>query len=518
MKANKRTKQLKIGGMTCIHCEHKIAQKLRNTAGVTDVQVHYRTGTADISFDAGLVSLQTLIVTIEKLGYSVLAKNAKPYSATRRMLGFLTVIVLLYVLLQYFGVLNLLVPSQLADSQMGYGMLLLIGLITSVHCVAMCGGITLSQCMPHTGSSKTAKGPMAAFVPAFRYNLGRVLSYTVIGFIFGFVGMLFGGSSGTGLPVMAQGILKIAAGGFMAIMGINMLDIFPWLRKFQPRIPKFIRRKVHTEKVRSSGPFLVGLLNGFMPCGPLQSMQLVALAAGNPFAGALSMLLFSLGTVPLMLGLGSAVSALGHRFTQRVMGIGAVLVVVLGLAMLSQGGSLSGLFTPGTMTAAILGLSMVGIAVDIPFSKPGRRVVSALTGFAMAVLLLVAWNGWATTHDTASGEKGPAEIVNGSQIVRSVLSGRGYPSITVAAGTPVIWTINAPEGSINGCNNRINIQEFGITNYAFAQGDNVILFTPTKAGQFSYSCWMGMIHGSITVTAADAATPDAAHNDASQKQ
>lgn len=51
-------------------------------------------------------------------------------------------------------------------------------------------------------------------------------------------------------------------------------------------------------------PFIVGIHNGFMPCGPLQSMWIVALAGGSSFAGAFSMLLFSLGTVPLMLGLG----------------------------------------------------------------------------------------------------------------------------------------------------------------------------------------------------------------------
>ena len=59
------------------------------------------------------------------------------------------------------------------------------------------------------------------------------------------------------------------------------------------------------------------------------------------------MLAFSLGTVPLMLGLGSFVAMLGKRFSAKVMETGAVLVVVLGLAMLSQGGNLSGLFYSG---------------------------------------------------------------------------------------------------------------------------------------------------------------------------
>lgn len=65
-------------------------------------------------------------------------------------------------------------------------------------------------------------------------------------------------------------------------------------------LPNFIGKF----RVKNSQPFVVGLLNGFMPCGPLQSIQLVALATGNPFTGGLSMFAFSLGTVPLMLGLG----------------------------------------------------------------------------------------------------------------------------------------------------------------------------------------------------------------------
>ena len=94
------------------------------------------------------------------------------------------------------GILNLLVPSQLADTKMGYGMLFVIGLITSVHCIAMCGGINLSQCIPQVTqgeSDNTSK--LAAFCPALAYNMGRVLSYTAVGFVLGLVGFLMGGGT-----------------------------------------------------------------------------------------------------------------------------------------------------------------------------------------------------------------------------------------------------------------------------------------------------------------------------------
>lgn len=106
-------------------------------------------------------------------------------------------------------------------------------------------------------------------------------------------------------------------------------------------------QKREPEKGRKQSAICDRSVNGMMPCGPLQSMQIVALASANPFAGALSMLAFSLGTVPLMLGLGSFVAMLGKRLSAKVMETGAVLVVVLGLAMLSQGGNLSGLFYSG---------------------------------------------------------------------------------------------------------------------------------------------------------------------------
>jgi plastocyanin domain-containing protein len=66
---------------------------------------------------------------------------------------------------------------------------------------------------------------------------------------------------------------------------------------------------------------------------------------------------------------------------------------------------------------------------------------------------------------------------------------------------PVKWIINAPDGSINGCNNRMIIKEYDIE-YSFKNGENIIEFTPSQAGKFQYTCWMGMIRGTITVSQA----------------
>ncbi len=509
MESTQKSKRLLIGGMTCINCQNKIEKKMRGTAGISYVKVSYGAGTADVTYDTAVLSLGDIRAVIEKLDYRVLTETGRRKPDAGRVMGILAIIVSLYALLQQLGILNFLVPSQLADAKMGYGMLFVIGLITSIHCIAMCGGINLSQCIPRTQEAGETKGKLAAFKPAALYNLGRVISYTAVGFVLGFAGLIFGSGTDAGVPVMAQGILKLVAGVFMVIMGINMLGIFPWFRRLQPHMPKFLARKVNTEKARSKSPLIVGLLNGFMPCGPLQSMQIVALASGNPFAGALSMFLFSLGTVPLMLGLGSVVSALGRKFTQKVMSIGAVLVVVLGLAMLSQGGSLSGLLPPDLLLPIVLGLCAVGIVTSIPFKKQSYKTVSAAAVSVAAVIAIAVWSIGAFSGNSGAQSSGSIIIEDGKQVVSSTLSSSRYPNITVQTGTPVKWVIDAPQGSINGCNNRINIQEYNISNYAFQTGENIIEFTPTKAGRFQYSCWMGMIRGTITVTQAGAAADTA---------
>jgi sulfite exporter TauE/SafE/plastocyanin domain-containing protein len=280
-----------------------------------------------------------------------------------------------------------------------------------------------------------------------------------------------------------QGAVQLAAGVFMVIMGINMLGIFQGsigtiLRRFNLRLPAVFAKKADGQKGGNKSPLVIGLLNALMPCGPLQAMQLYALSTGSPIAGGFSMFLFSMGTVPLMFGIGALSSVLSKKFTLRVMKAGAVLVTVLGMTMFTNGWNLAGInFNPFDSIAA-------------------------------------AFNPFASAGGAAEAGTFEPVIEKGYQIVNSSLSGGRYPAITVQQGIPVRWTINAPQGSINGCNNRMIIREYKIE-HRFKPGENIIEFTPDKPGRFSYSCWMGMIRSSITVVAkgeraADIPEPDTA--------
>ncbi|MCH5277333.1 MAG: sulfite exporter TauE/SafE family protein [Desulfovibrionaceae bacterium] len=487
-----------IGGMTCVNCQNIMEKALRRTKGVVSATVSYAHATADIVYHPEEISPEDISAVIESLGYEALADERAGRPGIMNMVSLLVIIVALYVMLQSLGILNRLAPSQLADSRMGYGMLFVIGLLTSVHCIAMCGGINLSQCLPQTARSGAESG---LFLPALAYNMGRVCSYTAAGVVLGLVGFCMDSDPGSWASIHLQGMVKILAGLGMVIMGITMLGIFPWLRRFTPRMPKFFAPNEGTRKAKAARPFVVGLLNGCMPCGPLQSMWVVALAAGNPFAGGLSMFLFSLGTVPLMLGLGSLVSALGRKFTHAAMTVGAVLVVVLGLSMLSQGGSLSGWLPPDLLLVLVMALCAAGVMLSLPLESTMLRYGVRGASLLLVVGAYALWSFQGLPRGDSKTEN-TAELVNGVQVVTSTLSSGRYPNITVREGIPVTWIIDAPEGSINGCNNRILIQDYGIE-HSFHPGKNVIEFTPARKGTVRYSCWMGMIHGAIRVTDGD---------------
>ena len=288
--------------------------------------------------------------------------------------------------------------------------------------------------------------------PSLLYNLGRVISYTVIGGIVGALGAVVS-FSGT-----AKGVVAILAGIFMVIMGLNMTGLFPWMKKLVPHMPKALAKKAHAKK---HSAFIVGLLNGLMPCGPLQAMQLYALGTGSFFAGALSMLVFSLGTVPLMFGFGALSTFLSGKFTKRLMKVSALLVVALGVVMLGRGLTQSG-------------LSPVLAADKLPSVS--------------------------------------AQVEENVQLVSTQMKSSTYDPITVKAGIPVKWTISADADSLNGCNNPVTIPKFGIQK-KLAPGDNVIEFTPTQEGDIVYSCWMGMISGVIHVTANEGGTESAAQTE-----
>lgn len=134
--------------------------------------------------------------------------------------------------------------------------------------------------------------------------------------------------------------VQIIAAVFMLVMALNLLGDFSLTRRLSLSLPKGLYSLLAG---KGSSSLLLGLLNGLMPCGPLQAMQLYALSTGSAARGALSMLLFSLGTVPLMLGAGLAAGRLRKSAASLLRTASALIVLFMGLNMLAQGLTLCGI-------------------------------------------------------------------------------------------------------------------------------------------------------------------------------
>lgn len=431
---NIKREKIKVYGMTCTSCEKGIEKEVKKLKGVINVWASFSKQYVIVEYDSEACSIAAIKKVINKIGYSTESQNVF------KVIGIL--IIALAVIFIGNSTTGIDMNSKLKGAT--YFMLFVVGVLTSIHCVGMCGGIMFSQSIK--GESK---GKIAAIKPALLYNLGRVLSYTILGGIVGAVGSVFT------LSITLKAALQLFAGIFMIIMGLNMSG-FGLFRKINFKLPW----SACSIKKKPKAPFLVGMLNGFMPCGPLQTMQFYALGTGSAFKGAFSMFLFALGTVPLMLAFGALSGLLSKNSTKTILKFSGILVVVLGITMGTRGLALAGVNLP-----------------NIGFSSKGNVGVAS---------------------SKIKSEASPkVTIENGVQIIKMTADENGYTpnGLYVQKNMPVKWIIDGK--SLNSCNDIIVIPSLN-KQINLQSGENVVEFTP-KDSDISFSCGMGMIRGVIKV-------------------
>ncbi len=200
-----------------------------------------------------------------------------------------------------------------------------LGLMGSFHCVGMCGPIALS--LPLRGDNvwqKTAGGLL--------YNFGRTITYGVMGAFFGLIGQGFH-------LIGFQQVISISMGSFMVLSAI-----LPWLFKnrFRGNLELFtspLRRAIQQLfKMRSyRGLFLIGLLNGLLPCGLVYLAIAGAIGAGNFYYAILFMILFGLGTVPMMLAISWAGNLFSIAIRNKINKVVPFLIVIIGTLFILRG-------------------------------------------------------------------------------------------------------------------------------------------------------------------------------------
>ena len=155
--------------------------------------------------------------------------------------------------------------------------------------MAVVGGLVLSMSATFAQEGDKVR-------PQLLFHGGRLLSFFFLGGVIGAIGANFS------LNTTATFVLSLLIGIVMFILGINLLDVFPWAKKLQPTMPKFLSKKaLGVSKLNHTlTPFLVGIATFFLPCGFTQSMQLYTLSTGSFWSGGLTMLSFALGTLPVL--------------------------------------------------------------------------------------------------------------------------------------------------------------------------------------------------------------------------
>ncbi len=442
--------KLKVHGTHCASCELLIERKFAKVPGVEKVHVNFASGKTEV-FSSRNISVRELDEAIRNDGYSVSRwedRHNSPVAAKHKntpkdyvQIGAIFLFMVGgYLILRQF---HLLPESLGITANMSYGFVFLIGLVAGTStCLAVAGGLLLAAAAKYNELYPELTG-YQKFKPTLYFNVGRIVSYTFFGGLIGTLGSVIS------LSARGTGILSILASLVMIMLGFQLLNLFPWLRHLQPRMPKFIAHKIHdlSGKDTRGGAFLLGALTFFLPCGFTLALQLYVLTTGSLITGALTMLAFSFGTLPMLLSLSALSSFAKGAFQKHFLRFSAVLVIILGFYNINNGLTLTG----------------ININLGSLFSNTGE-VAHAAT----------------------------VPVVDGKQTVDMTVDGYSYtPSqFTVQAGIPVEWRIDGSRAA--GCAQVITMPTAGVSKYLSPQGVTVIDFTPTQTGTIPFMCSMGM--------------------------
>ena len=449
--------QIDIKGMHCRSCELLLCDEIIKVPGVEEVSVYQNSGTAKIKYD-GELKFHAVKKAIEDAGYE-LGKEERPIISRNlgdyRELGIAFFIVIaLYSIAKNFGVFDL--SKNISGAYSSLGVVFLVGLTAGIStCMALVGGLILGAAARFSENHPTATG-IEKFKPHLIFNLGRIVSYFILGGVIGYAGSFFSLSSST------LGLMTIIVGLVMLLLGGQLIDIFPILKRFSFTLPTFLTdflgiQDRSDQEYSHKNSFVMGAMTFFLPCGFTQAMQLFAIKSGSPVVGAMTMGIFALGTAPGLLGVGGLTSIVKKESSRLFFKTAGVIVVLLAFFNLSNG------------------LNLLGIS---------PKVLGAFT---------------TKTALAKSGTDDPnVKLVKGIQEVRMRQTSRGYSpnSFTIQKGIPVRWIIISEDQY--SCASSIVSQKLGVRK-SLQLGENIIEFTPDKTGSIPFSCSMGMYTGSFTV-------------------
>jgi uncharacterized protein len=439
-----------IGGMHCVNCPGLVESRIRSLPQVETVKVLYPEGRAIITLKDP-VSLEALQNVVIQDGYTVSAEAPTSRMASMRDLaeiaGAFVVLAALVLALQHF---HLLPQGFGITDQMSYGLIFVIGLVASVSsCLAVTGGLMVALAAEYNQANEKLSDQQR-IVPLVYFNVGRLISYTLLGGVVGAIG------SALTLSAPVTGALTLLAAAVMILLGLHMLRIIPSLSTILPGLPRAFSERI--QKVASGNTkraaFALGALTFFLPCGFTQALQLYVLGKASFTVGALTMLAFALGTLPALVSLSAISSFARGAFQKHFMRFAGAAVVLLGLMNIQSGLVLS---NQGTAPSVAATETKIPGAAEIAQSGDAQRITMKVVGL----------------------DYQPNQF-------------------TVKVGQPVQWWIDGSEAE--GCGRLLIAPQLGIRKILSDSSTTLISFTPTRTGEFPFNCGMGMMTPGSKIT------------------
>ena len=432
MKIKKKT--LKIEGMHCPSCEILVKDKFLQLKNIKEVKADFKKREAQIIYQ-GEITEEKLNRLITPFGYRIQKKveeiNEPLINRLLEFFGIAAFLILIYLILK-----ELNFWPDISYQNLSLPLVFVLGVLASTStCMATAGVLYLSVAQKNNN-----------FVSALSFNLGRVLSYFFFGLIFGFLGQMFVNS------IFLGGALTLIIALMMIFLGLDMAKIFSWQKYFEPRffgwIFEYLEEKLKRYPRRM--PFFLGAITYFLPCGFTQSVQVYVMGLGNPFLSAVYMMVFALGTVPLLMAINLALNIRQFSFYQYFLKTMGVLVFFVGISYFFNF------------------LNLFGLNYFDRFFNNNEVGVENV------------------------------KIVNGKQVIEMTVDSSGYsPNVLVVKkDKPVKWIVYGK--NVLGCQGYFVVPLLGISQ-ALKEGENIFEFDPKDFSEIPFSCGMGMFKGRIVV-------------------
>lgn len=314
-----------------------------------------------------------------------------------------------------------------------------------LSCFAVQGGLLASALAQEgTGDAKYIKEKSILM-----FLIAKLIAYTLLGFALGALG------SAVNISPRLQGWLQIFVGLYMVITAARLLELHPVFRYFVIQPPKsFLRLLKNSSQTKSFfTPALLGFLTVLIPCGVTQAMMLLAVASGSAAYGAGIMFFFVLGTSPVFFLIGLATTELLKNKTFSV--VAGLFIAVLGILSINSG-------------------------------QIVRGSVHTLQNY---------WAVAVGRNDLVSLPK----VTSGKQEVTITVTSGGYKTNvnTLKLGVPVRLTLVT--NNVLSCARAFVIPSLNYSKVLPVTGTETFEFTPTKLGQLTYTCSMGMYSGFFNV-------------------